>query len=68
MVQIERLRAMAHEAIQEYQSALKAGGEPTFPQWAEDMLAVCDLAETGAQFGVTDNIVAPSSVYRHHAA
>lgn len=50
MVQIERLRAMAQDAILEYQSTLVAGGEPSYPQWAEDMLAVCDHAEVGLQF------------------
>ncbi|MFC5461627.1 hypothetical protein [Massilia niabensis] len=50
MIQIERLRTMARDAIEEYQSALVAGGEPTFPQWAEDLLAVCDHAEVGLQF------------------
>jgi hypothetical protein len=50
MVQIERLRAMAWEAIRDYQSSLVAGGEPSYPQWAEDLLAVCDHAEVGLQF------------------
>jgi hypothetical protein len=50
MIQIERLRTMARDAIEEYQSALIAGSEPSFPQWAEDLLAVCDHAEVGLQF------------------
>lgn len=50
MLQIRRLRIMAREALEEYQSALKAGSEPAFPQWAEDMLQVCDLAEASAPF------------------
>jgi len=49
MIQIERLRTLAREAIAEYQSSLMAGGEPSFPQWAEDVLAVCDQAEAGMQ-------------------
>lgn len=49
MIQIERLRNLAREAIAEYQSSLMAGGEPSFPQWAEDVLAVCDQAEAGLQ-------------------
>lgn len=47
MVQIERLRAMANEAVEEYKSALLAGGEPAYPQWADDILVVCDQAELG---------------------
>lgn len=50
MVQIERLRVMAAEAIQEYQRALAAGGEPTYPQWADDIFAVCLQAEATTRF------------------
>lgn len=49
MEQIERLRAMAQETVAEYQSALRAGGEPTYPQWAHDLLQICDLAAFGLQ-------------------
>jgi hypothetical protein len=45
MVQIERLQEMAKVAVAEYNSALRAGGEPDYPQWAEDILMVCRLAE-----------------------
>ncbi|MEN3275977.1 MAG: hypothetical protein V7631_1767 [Massilia sp.] len=45
MERIERLRRMANEALHEYQAATGAGGEPSYPQWAEDILAVCDQAE-----------------------
>jgi hypothetical protein len=38
---------MANEAVEEYQSALLAGGEPAYPQWAHDILVVCDQAELG---------------------
>lgn len=50
MIQIDRLRLMAREAIIEYQSALLAGGEPSYPQWADDLLVVCEHAEIGVQF------------------
>jgi hypothetical protein len=50
MEQIERLRAMAQEAVAEYQSVLRAGGEPNYPQWADDILHVCELAALGLQF------------------
>jgi len=46
MDKIGRLRQMAKEALQEYQAAITAGGEPSYPQWADDLLSVCDLAET----------------------
>lgn len=48
MDRIGRLRQMAKEALQEYQAAINAGGEPTYPQWADDLMSVCDLAETAA--------------------
>lgn len=46
MERIERLRRMAKEALQEYQAAITAGGEPSYPQWAEDIMAVCEQAES----------------------
>lgn len=46
MERIERLRGMAKEALQEYQAAIAAGGEPSYPQWAEDIMAVCEQAES----------------------
>ena len=45
MIQLERLRAMAREAIDQYHSALRSGEEPSYPQWADDILVVCDEAE-----------------------
>lgn len=45
MIQIDRLRVMATEAILEYQSALTGGSEPSYPQWADDLLVVCERAE-----------------------
>jgi hypothetical protein len=46
MIQIDRLRVMANEAILEYQSALIGGSEPPYPEWADDLLLVCERAET----------------------
>lgn len=46
MIQIDRLRVMASEAILEYQSALTGGSEPSYPQWADDLLVVCERAES----------------------
>jgi hypothetical protein len=48
MERIERLRRMAKEALQEYQAAILAGGEPQYPQWAEDVMAVCEQAESAS--------------------
>jgi hypothetical protein len=45
MIQLERLRTMAREALDQYQSALHSGEEPTYPQWADDILLVCAEAE-----------------------
>ena len=45
MIQIDRLRVMASEAILEYQAALMGGSEPSYPQWADDLLVVCERAE-----------------------
>lgn len=46
MERIERLRRMANEALEEYQTTISAGGEPSYPQWADDLLSVCELAES----------------------
>ena len=45
MIQIDRLRVMASEAMIEYQAALMGGSEPSYPQWADDLLVVCERAE-----------------------
>jgi hypothetical protein len=36
---------MAREALDQYQSALHSGEEPSYPQWADDILVVCAEAE-----------------------
>lgn len=41
-VQAARLRTMANDAIRQYGQDTAAGGEPFYPSWADDMLAVCD--------------------------
>jgi hypothetical protein len=53
MIQIDRLRAMASEAILEYQSALTGGSEPSYPQWADDLLVVCERAEAALPINVS---------------
>ncbi len=44
MIEIEHLRIMANNALTQYGIDTFAGGEPIYPQWAEDMLKVCDQA------------------------
>lgn len=53
---------MAREAVEEYQSALLAGGEPSYPQWAYDILVVCDQAELGLMFRGLSKNHSPASV------
>jgi len=45
MIAIDRLRAMALNAIEAYHAEVCGGGEPVYPSWADDMLGVCQLAE-----------------------
>ena len=45
MVEIERLRDMANAALKAYEEEVNAGRNPDYPQWAEDILAVCQRAE-----------------------
>lgn len=45
MVEIERLREMAAKALEAYEEEILAGGKPAYPQWAADMLKVCERAE-----------------------
>ncbi|SNT25665.1 hypothetical protein SAMN06265795_11970 [Noviherbaspirillum humi] len=50
MNEIERLRAMAREAIVEYYREMQAGRNPSYPRWVNDALEVCKKAEIGRQF------------------
>lgn len=43
---IARVRTLAEDARKQYHEDLAAGGEPKYPQWIDDVLAVCDLAES----------------------
>lgn len=49
MTAINRLRAMALNAIRAYHAEALSGGEPSYPQWADDMLEVCQLAEPNTE-------------------
>lgn len=42
MQAIERLDAMAREALSEYGRELTRGGEQIYPQWAQDVIDVLD--------------------------
>lgn len=44
---IDRLRKMATEAIQQYSDETFSGGEPVYPQWAQDMLDVLNMVDPG---------------------
>jgi hypothetical protein len=55
MEKIKRLRAMACDALLDYQKAIAAGGEPVYPQWANDILDVCRQAEQNIQFSYSRN-------------
>lgn len=41
----ERLRVMAREAIAEYNTETAAGGEPPYPDWADDILRLVDQVD-----------------------
>lgn len=34
----EQARKMAQDAMDEYDAGIRAGGEPTYPQWAANIL------------------------------
>lgn len=42
---ITRLRVLAQDAMKDYNEQIAAGGEPHYPMWVDDMLAVCTFAE-----------------------
>ncbi|ATI15706.1 hypothetical protein [Bordetella phage vB_BbrM_PHB04] len=39
---VDRVRKLANDAIQQYSDEVFAGGEPVFPDWARDVLELCD--------------------------
>ena len=48
MVEIERLREMANAALKAYEEEISAGRKADYPQWADDMLIVCERAEVAS--------------------
>lgn len=46
---VDRVRKLATDAIQQYSDDVFAGGEPVFPDWTRDVLAVCDEHEAMAE-------------------
>lgn len=46
---MERLNALAAEALAQYHAEIRAGGEPVYPAWVDDVAAVAhELAQTQA--------------------
>jgi hypothetical protein len=43
---IARVRTLAEDARKQYHEDLAAGGEPKYPEWIDDVFAVCELAES----------------------
>lgn len=48
---IARVRTLAEDARKQYGQEIAAGGEPTYPAWIDDVLAVCELAESTSNQG-----------------
>lgn len=52
MIEIERMRTIAEEAIKAYSNTSFGRGEaPPYPLWADDMLKVCQQAELWVRYG-----------------
>lgn len=39
---IQRLNALATDALTQYHAEIQAGGEPAYPAWVDDVAAVAD--------------------------
>lgn len=39
---MQRLNALAAEALAQYHAEISAGGEPTYPAWVDDVAAVAE--------------------------
>lgn len=39
---IQRLNALASDALTQYHAEIQAGGEPIYPAWVDDLAAVAD--------------------------
>lgn len=39
---IQRLNALAADALTQYHAEIQAGGEPVYPAWVDDVAAVAD--------------------------
>lgn len=51
---IQRLNALAAEALEQYHAEISAGGEPVYPAWVDDVAAVADeLARAQASIAAT---------------
>lgn len=54
---IKSLRAMAQSALTEYSDESSSGGEPDYPQWAQDLLDVLNALDEIGAGGVSGKIV-----------
>lgn len=51
---MQRLNALAAEALAQYHTEMRAGGEPVYPAWVDDVAAVAeDLARAHAAIHAT---------------
>jgi hypothetical protein len=41
-----RMRALADEALAQYQRETAEGGEPAYPSWIDDARALCDAVKS----------------------
>lgn len=40
---MQRLNALAAEALAQYHAEIRAGGEPVYPAWVDDVAAVAEV-------------------------
>lgn len=45
-IKAQRLEKLARDAVTQYNKDLAGGGEPVFPDWAVDLLALLDFQDT----------------------
>lgn len=50
---MERLRQMSTEALQQYSDETFGGGEPDYPQWAQDLIGLLDQVEAIGAGGIS---------------
>ncbi|MFY3978781.1 hypothetical protein ACOTHX_21505 [Achromobacter xylosoxidans] len=54
---MQRLNALAAEALTQYHAEISAGGEPVYPAWVDDVAAVADqLAQAHANLAADQEL------------